>query len=95
MMNLVGKKLEFKAVVGVRDNVLDKVCLERLTLDDLEVEDHQWVDFDDKRFKGLKRGDCIRFTAIITEYIGLDQEGNQIDKWGIGTIRSVERAKKF
>lgn len=96
MMNLVGKKLQFKAVMGTRSNgALDKICLEHLTLDDLEVEDHVWVTFDEKRMKGLRKGDCIRFTAIIVEYVGLNKDGKRVDKWGINNVRSVERTKKW
>tara|TARA_R110000772_G_scaffold5454_4_gene19483 strand:+ start:2698 stop:2976 length:279 start_codon:yes stop_codon:yes gene_type:complete len=91
MDKIVGQKVTLTARVGVTDNVLDKICMMNVRKAGEVYSDHEWVVWDKNRLRNLKRGDYIKFTGIITEYIGMAEDGERILKKGLRDLRSIER----
>ena len=90
-VSYIGKKMTFTCTVGKRGR-LDKLCLEDVVGDDVSFE-HMWV-HRCKRFKNLMllKGQRIELTAVLTEYIGLEEGShNVIRKIGLETARNIRR----
>lgn len=68
----------------------------RIVLEDIEIDgagklDHAWV----KPKKGLqaKKGEWVAFRATVSKYIGLDENGNHVEKFGFKKLRHICVAK--
>jgi len=82
---IIGNKVRCRAIIGTRSH-LDKLCLENVQGE--YVNDHEWIPYS-SRFDMFEEGDCIAFTARITQYMGVENCGKIVDKIGLKTIRDL------
>lgn len=90
MKRFIGKKVWFTGEVGAYDEKMNKICIINpdTTIGEV-VKDHFWTDYDEQRMRNLKTGMKISFTAMITEYIGLEND-KYVTKIGIGKLRNIK-----
>ena len=86
---MIGKKFQFTGKVGVYDHKTEKICIEDVHSVEGFERDHVWVSYT-KRLD-FKQGTKISFTAILYEYLGVDNDYNQFKKIGLMTLRNVRR----
>ena len=86
---MIGKKIWAIAKVGVYDEKLGKLCLEGIKTTEGWGRTHTWVNYDSDRMRFLERGMVMTFTALITEYTGLNHKHEQIKKIGITKLRNI------
>ena len=87
---MIGRKFWFTGKVGVYDRVRNKICIENVHTTNGFSRDHMWVKYS-KRLD-FKRGTKISFTALLTQYAGMNGE-DQITKIGLMTVRHVKEMK--
>lgn len=85
---MIGKKIWAEGIVGVYDSKLDKLCIEDVKSWDGFERDHIWVAMD-RRLRPFKKGDKIEFTALVYEYVGLNEKEEQVKKMGLMNLRNV------
>ena len=94
MRALLGKTKIFTAEVGrtsVKKGSYEKsVCLLNITLDGVVIKEHGWVDKHDT-FKNIVKGDKIRFSARVAQYISLNENHEQMRKFKLVKIRNLKR----
>ena len=91
MKCLVGKVVDFEAVVGVSApstcGTKIMMCLEDVKTDGKEFREHCWVE----RKDGMpKKGSRIKFRARVREYRSLDENYKQVTKLGLSKIKQVK-----
>ena len=88
---LVGTKLTLTAKLGRKSEHLEKLLLKDVRHANEPYSHHEWVSYSEARMRNLKDGDIIKFTAIVTEYLGIGENGERALKKGLGHIRSIQR----
>lgn len=96
MVSYVGKRMDFEGTYTTTDNNGRILLTNVHTVDQNGVKktlskDHYWV-IPSKQFMELKLPPMttITFTALATEYTGLDKKGCQIKKIGLKSIRKIK-----
>jgi len=91
----LGKRRAFKANLSRMTE--DKILLTQVTdLETNETFDHLWIDRPhfDKKY-GVRRHFKITFTAVVTEYLGIDEDFKQGMKNGVTKVSKVRYIYKL
>lgn len=85
------KKLKVRARFAFKSDRLDVALLNDVKINGEDWRDHIWVEYRPKMAQ-FQSGDIIEFEATYHTYIGLDKEGNYVQKKAFKKIREIKKS---